>query len=101
VLTTSIKGTIIKLKLPSLEFKEGIALKAKYKFLAGKLFDKGLKKNAVARKLGITPRALNNKIYGIAPFTWEQACTLQQKFFPEIPLEILFKETDSMKQTKK
>ncbi len=63
----------------------------KYNVLATKIFEKGIKKNAIAEALNITPRALNNKIYGISPFTWEQVCLIQRKFFPEFPKEEIFK----------
>lgn len=67
----------------------------KYKILATKIFERGLKKSVIAHSLGITPRALNNKIYGLTPFTWEQACRIHQKFFPDVGKDILFKTEDS------
>lgn len=66
----------------------------KYQYLATKIFERGLKKGTIARSLGITHRALNNKIYGLTPFTWEQACMIQQKFFPDLGKDALFKVKD-------
>ncbi|GEM_PF-994980 len=63
----------------------------KYRTLATKIFEKGLKKNAIAKKLNITPRALNNKIAGLTPFTWEQVCLIQEIYFPDVPKDVLFK----------
>ena len=65
-------------------------MKNKYQILATKIFECGIKKRSIAQKLNITPRALNNKIIGLAPFTWEQACIIQTKFFPDTTKDVLF-----------
>ena len=70
----------------------------KYNTLATKIFEKGLKKNAIAKSLKITPRALNNKISGVTPFTWEQVCLIQRNFFPHISKEELFKTDNDNKK---
>lgn len=66
-------------------------MSVKYKNLATKIFERGLKKNAIAKKLNITPRALNNKIAGLTPFTWEQVCLIQEIYFPDLTKDELFK----------
>lgn len=67
---------------------------AKYTVLAIKIFERGLKKNAIAKSINITPRAFNNKLAGITPFTWEQACSIQEIYFPDISKDELFKTDD-------
>jgi len=76
-----------------MEFKGVDKLEIKYQLLATKIFEKGLKKKHVANTLGISPRALNNKIYGQAPFNWEEVCILQEKFFPDMSKDELFAAT--------
>lgn len=73
-------------------------MKIRYRILASKIFEKGLKKKAVAESIGITPRALNNKLYGITPFTWGEVCKIQQIYFPDIIKDDLF-ATDEDKKT--
>lgn len=62
----------------------------KYNILDTKIYERGIKKNAISKKLKITPRAFSNKISGKAPFTWEQVCMIQENFFPDISKDELF-----------
>ncbi len=41
-----------------------------YPTLAGEIAKRGIKKNAIAKHLGISDRTFYNKLYGIADFTW-------------------------------
>lgn len=66
----------------------------RYKFLEGKIAERGIKKRVVAEKLGITPKALSNKLTGKAPFTWLEACAVQENFFPDLSKDILFQESN-------
>lgn len=66
----------------------------KYPFLVSEIFRRGYKKKKIAEKLGVSQRALSNKLRGVSSFTWEQACDLQKNFFPDVPKEQLFAETE-------
>ena len=45
---------------------------------------RGIKKKAIASKLGISERCLYNKMKGKVPFTWPEVEALQKGFFPDI-----------------
>lgn len=62
-----------------------------YKFLRGKIAERGVKKKTIAIELGITTRALKNKIDGVTPFKWEEACKIHDRFFPDIDKDTLFR----------
>lgn len=62
----------------------------KYEFLAEEIYKRHFLKKDIAAHLNISTKALNNKIKGIAPFTWEQACEIQIEYFPDLPKETLF-----------
>lgn len=55
-----------------------------YEYLMQKIQERGIRKSVIANALHISPRALYNKLTGKSPFSWEQACLLQNKFFPDI-----------------
>lgn len=61
-----------------------------YIFLTGKIAERGIKKNAIATKLGISTKALSNKLSGRTEFTWGQTVRLQKTFFPDIDKDTLF-----------
>lgn len=73
---------------------EVINLNAVYPNLAAEIAKRGIKKNAIATTLGISGRALYNKMAGSAPFTWTETCTIQHVFFPDMDKDVLFESTN-------
>lgn len=64
----------------------------RYPILVGKIAERGIKKGTMAKALGISPRALYNRIYGRVPFTWPEVKIICHDFFPDIKPEVLFEE---------
>lgn len=59
------------------------------------IFEKGITKKDIAKKLGIKERTLANKLKGVSPFTWDEVLLIHSTFFPDIlPVE-LFKRSCS------
>lgn len=56
------------------------------------LFDRGIRMRVVADSIGVSTKALYNKIDGRSRFTWNEACTIQSRFFPDISKDELFGE---------
>lgn len=71
----------------------------KYPIVVAKMAERGIKKVTVARKLGITAKAFENKLRGKTPISWEQVQTVQQSFFPDIPKDELFSTDDETEDT--
>ncbi|MCI1958870.1 MAG: helix-turn-helix domain-containing protein [Clostridia bacterium] len=65
-----------------------------YKVLEEKMEERGTRQSVVARRLNISERTLRNKLNRKTPFTWEQVCTIQHVFFPDIKINELFKPSD-------
>lgn len=65
-----------------------------YPVLKYKVAERGIKQKVIAEALGITVRTLYKKMRGITPFTWEEVCTFQTKFFPDIDKDVLFASDD-------
>lgn len=63
-----------------------------YPVLIAEIAKKGIKKKAIANKLGISNKAFYNKLNGKTPFTWPEAITICHSFFPEMTPEVLFAE---------
>ena len=68
-----------------------------YSFLKGKIVERGMKQNAIADALGITPRALSQKIAGTRAFKWDEVCAIQSRFLPDIDKDTLFVATEENK----
>lgn len=62
-----------------------------YPVLIGEIAKRGYKKNAIAKKIGICPRALTNKLNGKTDFTWKEIKVIQKEFFPDMTKDELFK----------
>ena len=58
--------------------------------LVGEMAKRGIKKNAIARSLGICDKALYNKLNGRVPFTWPEVLIITSRFFPDFRVEDLF-----------
>ncbi len=61
-----------------------------YPVLIGELARRGIKKNTIAKHIGISERALYNKLSGNVSFTWDEAITIKDSFFPDIDPQRLF-----------
>ena len=58
--------------------------------LVGEIAKRGIKKSAIAKRLNISERAFYNKLSGYSSFTWEEVCTINDCFFPDMKPEELF-----------
>ena len=72
-----------------------------YPNLAAEIAKRGVKKKVIASTLGISGRALYSKMRGIAPFTWEEVCILQNEFFPDKEKDVLFEKADDIDERKR
>lgn len=64
-----------------------------YPTLIGEIAKRGVKKTVIAERTGISERSFYNKLAGISSFTWEEVCSIQSTFFPDISKDILFKRS--------
>lgn len=61
--------------------------------LAGEIAKRGIKKSAIAQRLGISYRALYSKLIGETSFTWEEVKEINDCFFPDMqPTELFSRE---------
>ena len=67
---------------------------AVYPTLIGEIAKRGIKKSAIAKHLGISERALYNKLSGIASFTWEEVLAINTCFFPDFDATSLFNRVE-------
>lgn len=67
-----------------------ISAKTKYPNLKFLISEKGCSQKQIAERIGIHPRTFCEKLKGQYPFTLDEAFIIQNTFFPEIRLEILF-----------
>ncbi len=70
-------------------------MKTAYKTLVGEIAKRGIKKKAIASRIGVSERAFYNKLNGIAPFTWEEVCEINKCFFPDMDKSVLFSKEES------
>ena len=62
-----------------------------YPTLTSELARAGIRKSTVAKVAGISEKALYNKLYGLAPFTWGEVKAIRDGLFPHLTCEELFK----------
>ena len=67
-----------------------------YPILEAKITEYGIKKKDIANAIGITPRALSLKLTGKVKFSFDEALTIKQTFFPDISIEELFDKCDDI-----
>lgn len=65
-----------------------------YPVLTGEIAKRGIKKCAIASAIGISGRALYNKLSGEVPFTWPEACSIRDRFFPDMDKDHLFAQSE-------
>lgn len=63
---------------------------AVYPTLVGEIAKRGIKKSAIAKRVGISERALYNKLSGSVSFTWEEVMAINTCFFPDFDPTSLF-----------
>mgnify|MGYP006079344765 FL=1 len=63
--------------------------------LIGEIAKRGIKKNAIAKRLGIANRTLFSKLSGETSFTWDEVCRMQECFFPDLDVTTLFQRDES------
>lgn len=59
--------------------------------LNGEIANRGIAKTVIARTLNVSYHSFYNKMAGVSPFTFEEACTIQERFFPDMDLRTLFR----------
>lgn len=65
--------------------------KVKYPELEGLIAARGIKKIAIAKRIGCTDRALANKLNGKSHFSWDEVDGMRRSFFPDVPSEVLMR----------
>ena len=63
-----------------------------YPILAGEIAKRGIKKNAIARCIGVCDKSFSNKMAGRVPFTWPEVKKIRCQFFPDMTSDDLFVE---------
>ena len=63
---------------------------AAYPTLTGEIAKRGIKKSAIAKRIGISNRALYNKLSGSVSFTWDEVVKINSCFFPDFTPDKLF-----------
>lgn len=61
-----------------------------YPVLAGEIAKRGIKKCAISDAIGVSYKALYNKMSGKVPFTWPEVCEIRNTFFPDMKKDVLF-----------
>lgn len=68
---------------------------AVYPTLAEEIGKRGIKKVTIAKQLGITTRALHNKLTGKNAFSWPEVRCIQEVFFPDMDPKSLFQKAEN------
>lgn len=63
----------------------------KYPELVGLIAVRGIKKSAIAKRIGCSERAFRNKCCGKTSFTWEEILAMKIGFFPDVAIEDLMR----------
>lgn len=62
-----------------------------YPVLEGKIAERGIRKTAIAGRLGISGRAFSDKLNGVSDFKWDEVKVMQAVFFPDITKDELMR----------
>lgn len=65
-----------------------------YPTLIGEIAKRGIRKSVIAKRIGISDRALYNKLSGSASFTWDEVVKINSYFFPDFSPADLFARSD-------
>ena len=71
-------------------------MKVKYSVLASEIMKRGIRKTAIEKAISSSTKTLNNKLCGKSEFTWNEVCTIQAGFLPDISKDDLM-ATDEQK----
>lgn len=66
-----------------------------YPELIGEIAKRGIRRSDIASGIGISKRALYNKLSGTVAFTWDEVRAITDRFFPDIDQKILFARSDA------
>lgn len=66
-----------------------------YNNLEAEITRKKINRKEIAEAIGRTYNTLNLKLLGRYPFTYDEALTIHEKFFPECDFKELFKKQSS------
>lgn len=61
-----------------------------YPVLVSEIARRGIKKCAIAKRLGISDKSLSNKMVGRTQFSWPEVLAIQKTFFPDLTPDELF-----------
>ena len=64
----------------------------RYPVMEREIKRRGIQKQEIAGVLGLSVKALYNKMTGRTEFTWREVCTLQARFFPDMEKDELMRE---------
>lgn len=56
----------------------------KYPELEGQIAARGIRKTAIAKRIGCSERALYSKLAGKTQFTWDEVNVMNTTFFPDM-----------------
>ena len=70
----------------------GGEMDVKYPVLTGMIAQRAVTKSKIAEAAGMSEKAFYNKMSGRTSFTWEEVCTIQSQFFPDIEKDELFRK---------
>lgn len=65
-------------------------MNAVYPVLTGEIAKRGIKKCAISDAIGVSYKALYNKMSGKVQFTWPEVCEIRNTFFPDMEKDVLF-----------
>lgn len=63
--------------------------KVMYPVLEGQIAARGIKKTAIAKRIGCSERSLYSKLSGKTQFTWAEVRDMNKTFFPDMASEQL------------
>lgn len=69
-----------------------------YCFLEEYAHRRGVKKKDIAQLLGVSPKTIWNKLRGANDFTLGEAIKIKNRFFPDMPIEEIFKREVPIEQ---
>lgn len=67
-----------------------------FPILIGEIEKRDIKRRDIAKSLSISEKALQNKLKGRTTFSWPEAQTIHRKFFPDVPINILFGDINDL-----
>lgn len=64
--------------------------RVKYPELEGQIAARGIRKTAIAKRIGCSERSLYSKLSGKTQFTWDEVNVMNTTFFPDMmPTELM------------